>query len=205
MTQVMSMVGGYTIHYKSPSQQGNVYTPLPCRDQIKALDFLLEQTLSPPEWLVSPKILKRAQYSTYPDYILEIQNRLLYQLLNVERIKRLEYLESNGTTYDGITERVLERLQTALFEELFKAPKVMDTRISELQVLYVNKLLQIIESEPSSLQAEKNRYAWTAHSKALIQAQLVKLKQQIIDNMDQCKTITTRGHAISLLSLMKDI
>ncbi|APY10456.1 hypothetical protein BWZ22_04020 [Seonamhaeicola sp. S2-3] len=204
LVRVMSMVGGYTVQYKSPSQEGNMYWPIPYAEQIEALDFLLEQALSPPEWLAAPNVLKRKRYSTHPDHILEMQARLLYELLRSERLKRLEHLENYGT-YDGIAERVMERLQTALFESFFEDSEGTYTRTMALQEIYIQRLLQNLEQGPSSIQAEKNRSVHSARSKALFMAQLIGLRQQISDNMDRFQTEAAQGHAMRMLKLMKDL
>ncbi|MFL1012594.1 zinc-dependent metalloprotease [Flavisericum labens] len=204
LAQVMSMVGGYSIQYKSPSQKGNIYTPIPYSEQMEALDFLLQQTLSPPEWLVCPKALKRTRYSTHPDLMLEMQTRLLYELLDYERLKRLEYLE-HIETYDGITEAVLQRLQHAIFKKFFDSPETMATRDMALQDFYVDRVLQNLEQRPVSINAEKNRFVHNTRSKALFLAQLVKLRKRVSDNLDQCGTEAARGHAMRLLKLMEDL
>lgn len=204
LVRVMSMVGGYTVQYKSPSQEGNIYTPIPYAEQMEALDFLLEQALSPPEWLAAPHALKRKRYSTHPDHILEMQTRLLYDLLRFERLKRLEYLENYGT-YQGITEKVLEKLQTALFKSFFEAPERTDTRTMALQEIYISRLLKNSERGQPSASAEKNRSVHTARTKALFMAQLIGLRKRVSDNMHRFQTEAARGHAMRLLKLMKDL
>src|SRR5690606_1500210 len=87
MRRLVSMIGGYDIHYKSINQPGKLYTPIAWESQEEALGFLLAHAFNPPDWLVNPAFDERFKYSVYPDRILSYQHRLLLELLDSLRMK----------------------------------------------------------------------------------------------------------------------
>ncbi len=139
MGHVLSMVGGYAIQYKSREQPGPVFTPVSQADQIEALDFVLEQAFDVPEWLSRPEYLARWRMSTEDDRLLFYQLLLLKELLDAQRLKRLEFME----TQHGFVEwpkRILDRLQESLFQELELSDPKVSRRRQVLQSLFIKEI-----------------------------------------------------------------
>ncbi|MCR9228775.1 MAG: zinc-dependent metalloprotease [Flavobacteriaceae bacterium] len=140
MFHVLSMIGGYEIQYKKGSQKGLVYDPIPMADQEEAMDFLLQNALDTPDWLSNPSFLPRIRYSMSTDKLLEYQVKLLTELANPLRIKRLEQMERIGS-HEGITQRLLLTLGQHLFKDL----KGMDRKAQELQWAYISVLSKAVQ------------------------------------------------------------
>nr|MBJ7894251.1 zinc-dependent metalloprotease [Serratia sp. PAMC26656] len=93
MEHVMSLIGGYQIQYKCPSQLGGVYTPIPRIVQEEAMTFLIKHAFSAPEWLVNPSFSDTFKYSTYRDQLMEYQKLVLFELISQRRMKRFGRME----------------------------------------------------------------------------------------------------------------
>lgn len=148
MSQVASLIGGYTIQYKSGSQSGPVYTPIPREVQLEALDFLLSHAFEVPDWLKHPSFLNKLQYSTDADLLMNYQLKIMSELIEPYRMNRLEKMEKHDA-YKGITTEILETLRTKLFMDFDWRNSPTDSRKLELQLAYISLL------QASTLQ-EKN-------------------------------------------------
>ena len=95
MRHVLSLVGGYTIHYRSEAQPGAVYTPISMEEQRKALRFLLQNAFEVPQWLEHPSFQYRLDEISGSDMLLVYQLQLLSELLGASRMGRLEHMERN--------------------------------------------------------------------------------------------------------------
>lgn len=146
MRQVMSLIGGYTIQYKSGSQKGDVYIPIPSKSQEEALDFLLNNAFEVPEWLSKPNFLLRIQYSSNSDKLIGYQLKLLSELLDSFRMKRLELME-NAIPDKEITIKLLSKLTTDLFKELDYDRIRIGKRRQQLQSAYIALCAKAIVEE----------------------------------------------------------
>src|SRR5690606_33009943 len=106
MRHVMSLIGGYTIQYKSGGQLGNIFTPIPRKKQIEAMDFLLNNVFTIPNWLSSPEVVKRTSHTLNDDRISIIQALLFLELIGAYRMDRLRYMEQSEE-YEGLTDEIL--------------------------------------------------------------------------------------------------
>ncbi|WP_103192135.1 zinc-dependent metalloprotease [Formosa algae] len=178
MRQVLSLIGGYTIYYKSGNQTGEIYTPITWNIQDEALDFFCQQAFSPPSWLVNPESTSKFKYSTYPDILMDLQMRLLMEAINQRRFKRFEFLEQYYVEYEGVSSVFLEQFQSLLFDELDNKTIQINTRKLELQKLYVDALITIINQKLDQLNAPGNT-SYTHYTKSLFMKCLLQLKSKI--------------------------
>ncbi|WP_339917140.1 zinc-dependent metalloprotease [Yeosuana marina] len=193
MSQVISLIGGYSIQYKSGGQEGNIYTPIPIEIQKKAMNFIGFHAFNPPDWLVKPACLSKIHYSTYPDKVLEVQLKLLYSLLDPQRMKRFENMEvSHG--FKEISLEMLSKLQSSLFQELKKNDVYIDRNRMELQSTYVNILDLVVNQKTKPLTADENLLTYSSQSQAVFMEQLLTLKDCINENLNKEMDAMTRGH-----------
>jgi hypothetical protein len=192
MRHVLSLIGGYDIQYKSINQPGKMYMPIALGDQEEALEFLMANAFDPPDWLVQPAFGPKLNYSTYPDQVLEYQQRLVLELLRTQRFKRFEYmetLEGYGTVY----KRFLERLQQGLFKEIYDGSNRVGRRRQELQFFYIDMLLLVMNRGETKIAASEKDFAYTAYSKGLLMGQLKTLQEDIGRNIKSYQG-TDLGH-----------
>lgn len=203
MLHVLSLVGGYQIHYKSGNQPGEMYPPIAYDIQMEAMDFFIEQAFNPPEWLTHPEYLNKISYTTYPDMIVELQLRLLFKLIAPSRMKRLEYLETIDS-YDGISEVFLSKISSGLFKELEQDHVRISAERQEIQSVYINQLCKIVDKERDQLLADKNSLSYTNHSKSLFLNELMSLKTLISKHMNKNMDEQNKGHLKLVLRQMDD-
>ncbi|MBA6153412.1 zinc-dependent metalloprotease [Gelidibacter maritimus] len=193
MMYVGSLIGGYDIHYKSINQTGNMYVPIPSETQDDALDFLFMNAFNLPEWLIRPEFYKKIKYSTFPDKLLEYQQRLLFELLEAKRTKRFEYLESLEG-YEGALPMYLTKLQYGLFNDLESLHSSVKPRNQELQMTYIEKLISMVQQERETITAARKAFAYSDYTKGYIMEQLMILKDRIQNGLDNKKVNASLGH-----------
>ena len=195
MQQVMSLVGGYTIQYKSGEQKGDVYSPISSKSQEEALDFLLSNAFEVPEWLSRPDFLSRIQYSTNADKLLGYQKVLLSELIDARRMKRLEQIE----TYDSfkkISEILLSKLSLGLFRELRCKNIAVERRRQELQRAYVELLVKAVAQENNYTTVNPNNTSrfYSGFSKSILMSELLSIREAIGVALKLVEDKPTIGH-----------
>ncbi|WP_299780519.1 zinc-dependent metalloprotease [uncultured Formosa sp.] len=204
MRQVLSLIGGYTIYYKSGNQIGEIYSPIMLNIQNEAIDFFCQQAFSPPGWLVNPEFMPKFEYSTYPDRLMDFQMRLLMEAINQRRFKRFEFLEQYYVEYEGVSSVFLEQFQSLLFEELDNKTIQINTRKKELQKLYVDALITVINQKFEQLNAPGNT-SYTNYTKSLFMKGLLQLKLKINKCITKKTNPVTYGHLKLLLRQLNEI
>lgn len=200
MEHVMSLIGGYQIQYKSPSQLGDVYTPIPRTVQEEAMTFLIKHAFSAPEWLVNPSFSDKFKYSTYRDQLIEYQKLVLLELISQRRMKRFGRMEFH-TDYKGISHQMLTTLQSGLFAELNTANIKLDPRKQEIQRIYIDALQDAISQKGGTLNAVGNTM-YDGRSKSLFMNNLVTLKKELSKHLRKNMDPETSGHLKLLLHQM---
>jgi len=193
MLHVATLIGGYDIHYKPLGQEGKMYTPIPWEKQIEALDFLLANAFHPPKWLTQPSFNTKTRYSTYPDKIMEFQQKLLPELFMAPRLKRLEYMESSFVN-KNLVQTFLDQLQSGLFLELQSGNIAMDSHRQALQLLYIEQLTIIVEQKRPGLDPQQRFYAHSDYIKAQALGQLLDLKKEIKKGLKKKWDVSSMWH-----------
>ncbi|WP_417445285.1 zinc-dependent metalloprotease [Joostella sp.] len=204
MRQVLSLVGGYTIYYKSGRQKGDVYTPIALNIQQNALMFFIQHTFNAPDWLINPSWMKGLHYSTYPDKLMDFQMRLLMESIGQRRLKRLAYLEEHYPTFNSVTSDFLIKIQNSLFNELEEDHIQISFRRQQLQQVYVEALLRVIQQKVGELNAVGN-VNYNSYSKSLFFDNLLNLKLKIASCVDKKIDVKTSGHLKLILNQLNDI
>ncbi len=86
---VATLVGGGSVQYKSGSQPGPVYTPMPRARQVEAVRFINEQVFRTPTYLIRPELASRIEAGGMINRINGAQARVLNNLLDDGRMNRL--------------------------------------------------------------------------------------------------------------------
>ena len=193
MKHVLSLVGGYDIHYKSINQPGPMYDPLDREMQEEALDFLLSQAFDPPKWLIEPSFHTRTRFSTFSDKILEHQRVLLFELLSAKRLKRLEYMESFWG-YENLVVTFLSQLRSGLFQELRSNTFPVNARRQELQQLYIGRVIGILQKDGPGIDAQEQFFIHSDYAKGLLMHQLMELKKEIKSTLKRNGKGPNKGH-----------
>lgn len=205
MRHVVSVVGGYDIHFKSIDQPGKIYAPIKREFQIEAIDYLIENAFTPPNWLVNPDFISRIRYSVSPDRVLQYQQMLMMELLRAQRLKRFEFMDGTIEGYEGILPNYLDQLQSGLFQELKRSQANVNPRNQELQLTYIDKMTWIITQDRTKITVEEKAFDYTDHSKGIIMQQLLLLKEDIRKAVKKNKNGSSIGHWIRCLKKLNDL
>jgi hypothetical protein len=125
MHHVVPVVGGVVRTEKRYGQEGDVFDPVPGDRQREAVRFLNQEAFRPPEYLVSPEVLRLVEPEGAVDRIRSLQAGLLDELLDNERLSRL----IEGETVTGDAEpyplpEMLEDVRRGVWSELYEGDAV---------------------------------------------------------------------------------
>ncbi|WP_418502092.1 zinc-dependent metalloprotease [Flagellimonas sp.] len=191
---VLSLIGGYDIHYKSINQPGQLYAPIPWEKQQEALEFILEEALDPPMWLTDPGFLEGTRYAAYPDVVMDNQKVWVLELLSSPRIKRLEHME-RLPGFEGVLQKYLARLQGGLFRELEgKREGIVDPGRQGLQQVYITAIVDNLNREHPIIDPEQRIIAQTENAKGIMLQELMALKEKIESVLRKRPDANTKGH-----------
>lgn len=191
MLHVLSMVGGYEIQYKTGSQKGVVYDPIPMEDQFEAIDFLVQNVMKTPDWLSHPSFLPRIRYSTYTDKLLEYQLKLLNDMVNPLRVKRLEQMELSYK-FKGIAKRLVLILGSNLFKDL----EGTDLRNKELQWAYISLLSKTAPEDNWNINASYgvDDYGYSSYIKGVFYLQAKNIQELLENNLQENTGLEGKAH-----------
>ena len=146
-SHVTTVIGGGTVHYKSGSQAGPVFTPMPKARQQAAMKFLNDSVFRTPTYLIRTEIGQRIEAEGMLTRVGNAQNRVLNSVLNDGRMNRL--LE--GEALAAIDNRdayslgdMLDALRTGIWSELNAGSVKIDPFRRRLQNQLITSLAQKI-------------------------------------------------------------
>lgn len=193
MKHVLTLIGGYDIHYKSINQPGPMYDPVDRGMQEEALDFLLSHAFDPPKWLIEPSFQKKIRFSTFRDKTLEYQQILVLELISPLRLKRLEYMESVAG-FENLILEYLTQVQSGLFKELESDALPMDGRRRAIQLCYIEAVVRILEKEGASMDPQEQVFIHSEYTKGLLMLQLMDLKKHLERTLKRKRNESNWGH-----------
>tara|TARA_R110002111_G_scaffold170663_2_gene236365 strand:- start:882 stop:2108 length:1227 start_codon:yes stop_codon:yes gene_type:complete len=209
MEHVMTLIGGYTTHYKSGEQQGPVYSQIPLNIQQEAMGFLVSNVFNAPDWLVHPKFLSKIRYSTSADKMMVHQLKLLGEVLDPLRIKRLENMQLSSKDDYAFKELFL-KLRMGLWSELSQHDISINYRRQELQSTYIALLSEAISKQKKygTINPSDTYLMYSDYSKSIFMSELMSLKKDIVDTGTRVRNSITFGHLkrclLNIDSVLKD-
>jgi hypothetical protein len=137
---VATMVGGGTVQYKSGSQPGAVYAPMPAARQAAAVRFLNENVFRTPQYMIRPDIASRIEAGGMITRINGAQNRVLNNLMDDGRMNRLLEQEALGRERQYVypLATMLDDVRRGIWQEIYAARPVMDPYRRELQMDFLS-------------------------------------------------------------------
>ena len=206
MGHVLSLVGGYTIQYKSGSQFDEVYLPVPSETQYEAMDFLISNVFNIPEWLSSPKLKSRFEYSTDSDILLDYQLTLLSDFINPSRLKRLERIEEVTGNKELIKE-MMRKIRVGLFDDKISKSSVSRKHKQELQTSYLSILVSALQTEKNyaHIQIGANNGFYNAYLKSIILSELLSIEKLMVSINGNTKDGLLKSHFQYCLNYIEPI
>jgi hypothetical protein len=143
---VITNIGGVYMERIASDQDGNVYRPVSKEYQKKAMDFMVENAFSTPEWLLDENILRNIEHAGAIERIQSLQGRHLRSVMNTSRMMRLIEDESfRGDEAYTIAE-MLEDVRKGVWSELSSNSSI-DVYRRNLQRTYLNHVKSLMESD----------------------------------------------------------
>jgi Met-zincin/Domain of unknown function (DUF5117) len=137
---VVKMIGGVRETRYMGGRGGDTFVRTSPKEQREAIQYLLNDALTTPKWLVDPKILNRISMLDVTAPVVNAQKRILTDMLQPIRFRVLEDIESltpgAGLTASGY----LQTVQKSLFREAAQAQPKVDIYRRELQRDFVEHL-----------------------------------------------------------------
>ena len=137
-------VGGVYENIQTSEVGDAVYEVTPKAKQREAIAFLQKQIFTTPTWLITKNIWNRIKNPGETDMVAACQEYVLNNLLNLQRLNRLQETTNRfGTTVAYSAPELFHDLQKAFFVELV-LKKPIDSYRRGLQKSYVEKLTNIL-------------------------------------------------------------
>ena len=185
MLHVATMVGGASVQYKSGSQPGPVYAPLPASRQRDAVRFLDSAAFRPPQYFVDPTVTRRFEPEGTVERLVRAQASVLAALLAPPKLHRLAEYEAvaqdRNTVYPLAT--MLADVREGIWSELSRPRVSIDAFRQGLQQAYLEQLNgQLYPPEPSSATGGSGAAAdasLTEQERALLRGELLALRSAV--------------------------
>ena len=148
-SHVATLVGGGTVQYKSGSQPGPVYTPMPRARQAEAMRFINEMVFRTPSYMIRPDIASRIEAGGMVTRINGAQTRVLTNLLNDGRMNRLLEQEAMNERDAYPLAAMLDDLRRGIWAEIYgsRAPNA-DVYRRGLQSMFLMQIDRKLNPPP---------------------------------------------------------
>ncbi len=198
---VATLVAGARVQYKSGTQPGAVYTPVPRPRQQAAVRFLNENVFRTPAYLIRPEIARRIEPDAMISRINRAQGRVLSTLLNDERLNRLldtEALDGSGAESYSLTQ-LLDDVRQGVWSEISSGSVRIDPYRRGLQMQYLSLLDSKLNPEPqpespSPFAAFRRSEPLSEEAKAQVRGVLMALQADIRRAIPRSANRETRYH-----------
>lgn len=196
INHVISNVGGVYETRKISNQEGVVYEPVSREMQQKAVDFLLKNAFTTPEWLLDQDILKRIEATGAIERIQNLQTRALENLLDQERLKRMvsNVQVNDKNAYSAV--ELTDDLRKGIFRELYAGEKA-DAYRRNLQRSYVDAAVDYISTLEEQ---EKNDDILKSDIIALMRGDMERLKRDMSQRRNNVIDQLTKYHWNDLIA-----
>jgi hypothetical protein len=177
MNHVLRNIGG--VYYTrlaeekdtlSSTGQKKIYEVVPIGKQQAALDFFDKELFTTPYWLLDKTVTQRVQEPVQPDFVEDLQIRVLNSLLDINRINKLM---ANMRQFGNLAlpaDEYLNQFHKIIWKELASA-KAIDPYRRNLQKSYVGALQDILTSNNSAT-TETDAHSIIRHDFVLLQTEV---------------------------------
>ncbi len=188
---VANNVGGVYEYDKTTDQPGAVYMHVPREKQRRAVQFINEQVLRTPKWLIDPEIQARIGAVGTMDQIKGLQLYALGTLFRTDRLKRMMENEALNGTQAYTLHELFDDTHRAIFAELSEGHP-LDGFARNLQRAYVQQMAELIQRTGTD-------YDLT-DAKALAHATLEQIKKDALRYSKKQRDPVTKAHLGELVA-----
>ena len=148
----VTVLGGGTVQYKSGSQAGPVYVPLPRARQVDAMKFLNDRVFKTPAYLIRPEIAARIEAGGMLARVGNAQNRILNAVLQDARLNRMNEQSALGRPARDVyaLSEMLDDLRRGVWSELSETRPRADAYQRALQMNYLANIDRKLNVPPAA-------------------------------------------------------
>ena len=150
MNHVARIIGGEYKQEKLVGQQGVVFTPVEPRRQRDALQYLLDNAFTTPDWLIDQKILRKIEATGTLARLGAAQARVLGSVVSNDRLERMLELETMAKSKSEVypVAAMLSDLRAGLWKEI-RSGGPIDAFRRRLQRVYLEAMASKINPPPA--------------------------------------------------------
>ena len=204
LEHVVNIVGGSDSREKYGGQLGPRFTPIAAARQREAVRFLADNAFRTPDYLIDERVLRRIEPDGALRRVGSAQSRVLYALLDTDRLNRLseyEALARNRREVYTLSE-MLGDVRRSLFSELGRESVSIDAFRRRLQRSWLNQAdaqlnpTPAIIITPSPTRTSRGRSGVNSDVRAMARGELLDLDEQLRSALPRAADRTTRLHII---------
>jgi hypothetical protein len=198
LEHVVAWVGGVYGERKVHGQEGDVFAHVSYTRQKEAMEYLIEEGFSTPEYLLRHEVLRRIEPTGAVDRIARGHRHLLTMLLDDARMSRLTEHEAIHNDPDSVYSLgdLLDDLHTGIWRELEENEISIDIFRRNLQRTYVDILKSRLTDDIFSLDGEIRAY---------FRGTLRRLREAIEDAVPRAADRMTDYHLRDMLIEVNEI
>jgi hypothetical protein len=185
MQQVMTNIGGVYTTPRGEDEKGYVYSPTPATKQAEAVAFFNKELFTTPTWLLDERVTRFASEPVEPNYVEDLQVRVLNSLLDIGKINQILANERQFPGQAYHVEDYFAAIHKGIWSEL-KSGKTIDPYRRNLQKSYIASIQNILLSTKAD-QTETDAFS-------LIRADILQLQNEINADLPRVSDLMTRYH-----------
>ena len=185
MQQVMTNIGGVYTTPRGEDEKGAVYAPTPASRQAEAVAFFNRELFTTPVWLLDERVTRYASEPAEPNFVEDLQVRVLNSLLDIGKINQVLANERQFPGQGYPIEEYLAAIHKGVWSEL-KTGRVIDPYRRNIQKSYIASLQNILLSTKAD-QTETDAFS-------LIRADILQLQSEINADLPRVSDLMTRYH-----------
>jgi len=196
MGHVLKNVGGVNYTIKSEEQSGPLYVPVSKAMQREAMQFFNKQLFDTPYWLINKKVVDRINLPESPNFVEDVQVRVLNSLMDIGRINKLiaNMKQFGNNAYD--VNEYITTLHQGIWRELKNNGEVkVDSYRRNLQKSYWGAMLEILSANDAA--------SSETDASSLLKADVLLLQSQIRQAIPRVQDPLTLYHLKDLQNRIK--
>lgn len=200
---VTTNVGGVIENKKSTDQAGAVFTVVPEKQQVEAINWMHKHALSTPEWLLDEELLRRMENFGAVERIRNLQASFLNSLLDATRAQRLIEAEAFKGRNTYTIYQLFADVRKGLFSEL-NGTENINTYRRNLQRAFVARMEFLMTNEAGRFQARQVNIG-QSDIRPAIRAELKALKIQVNAAKGKYSDRASKAHLEDLAERINNI
>ncbi|NDK57215.1 zinc-dependent metalloprotease [Pontibacter fetidus] len=198
MGHVTANVGGVYENYKTYGQKGNVYEPVAKEKQKRAMQFLNEQGLSTPTWMLDETIIRKFESAGTVDRIRNAQVSIVNNLLEPGRMARLLEAQATLGSKAYTLPEMMADLRKGLWSEV-STGKSIDIYRRNLQRGYLERMELLMKDQEQTAAARFGRGGTPVNVaqsdiRPMVRGELSTLRGQIKASLAKTSDTMTKYH-----------